>query len=170
MKLKKLVMTVITVIFLLAVLTSCAYPKLAGFALTPEQIKSGALEVTNDLGYQLTQTSYDVTNRTVDGSTIVEHMYTFNDSIDLFISAETSRSSILIAVHEDLLKPEQVDDTVDEWFALLYGVLVTIDPQADFGEFIDALIENDFMLKYHGYSYTSSYDGNERIIMIMVGD
>ena len=150
---KRVVSVAVAISLVLVLLTGCSSAKLPGFGMTVKDIKDGALEAAKADGYMFEETSYEGNTETNNGVKLSEYVYTVNDYLYLYLSSSSEAGdAIVIALYADSITEEQTAMAVDEWLELVYGVLVTIDPQADWDEFDAMFIGNDY-IEYHGYYY-----------------
>lgn len=164
---KKIVSVALAISLVLVLLTGCSSAELPGFGMKVKDIKDGAFQAAKAEGYMFEETSYDGNTETTNGVTLSEYSYTVNDYLFLYMSSSSEAGdAIVIALYADSITEAQTDMAVDEWLGLVYGVLVTIDPQADWDEFDAMFVSNDFV-EYHGYYYYYYYAADEISLTIL---
>ena len=158
---KRVISVAVAISLVLVLLTGCSSAKLPGFGMTVKDIKDGALEAAKSDGYMFEETSYDGNTETNNGVKLSEYTYTINDYLVLYMgSSSEDGDAIVIALYADSITEEQTTMAVEEWLGLVYGVLMTIDPQANWEEFDAMFVSNDF-IEYHGYNYYYYYSADE---------
>ena len=156
-----MVSVAVAITLVLVLLTGCTSAELPGFGMKVKDIKDGAFEAAKAEGYTLKETSYEGNTETTDGVKLSEYTYTVNDYILLYMGSSSEEGdAIVIAVYADSITEAQTEMAVDEWLGVVYGVLMTIDPQADWDEFDAMFVSNDFV-EYHGYYYYYYYGTDE---------
>ncbi|MFA0815431.1 MAG: hypothetical protein ACC608_06540 [Anaerofustis sp.] len=153
---KRITVFAAVLLFLLPLAAGCSGAKLPDFGMTAKQIMQGAVDVGGKLGYSLKVTSYEANTQTDAGVKTTDYSYTINDYLYLVIESSSAYGdSISIGLDDTAFDSGYSADPTSEWVALVYGVMSTIDPSADYDEF-DELFSAADVISYHGYTYTYS--------------
>jgi hypothetical protein len=152
---KRIIAVCLVLCLALGVFAGCGDTVLKDYGKSPKEIKNSALEIANGLGYDLRTTGAETQNSITNGDKYTSDIYTINDYLVLDFEGTDSEDygdTIYITVYENLITDGDYDTPVDEWIALVYGVLYTIDPEADFDEF-DAMFYDSDTVYYHDFYY-----------------
>lgn len=168
---KRIVAIVLTLCLVLVLLTGCGNDDMTDFGLTVEEIKNGTFEVGETLGYTFEVTEEDISTETEDGVEVTSYGYLVNDYQYFAInqSAEEGEDNIFIMGNASYFSSSESDIIFDEWFALIFSVLKTIDPEEDFGDLF-GMISSDELVRYRGYIFYMSLEDPIWSMLIMVDE